>query len=232
MAGWYHSGMRPYGMKSIAALVLLGGMVAAASPVGDEAARRVSTLFGEAETSVSTQLAAGGAIANDVSGSAMADHAPAPTCTLIAQPDRVAYGGSTIAQWATTGADRVVVSGIGDVERNGTRVLNGLTLSRMLTIRAEGRGGAIECIAAIEVLDPRVIPTCLISAYPSVISAGGEVAISWGSEGASSVHLSDRGVVASRGGFTVIPSRSTEFTLTVFGPLGQNRTCTARVTVR
>jgi hypothetical protein len=225
--------MRPYGMRGLVALLLIVGMATAASPVGDETARTLRTVFRAGETSAAGQLAAGGSVmVEGVKGSEISEYAPRPSCTLVARPDRIAYGGSTIVRWASEDANHLVVSGLGDVAASGMRVVNGLTVSRTITLRAEGHGGWVTCAAAIEVMDPQRAPTCLISAHPVQVVRGERVSVSWGTEGATSVRLSDRGVVASRGGITLVPQRSRDYTLTVFGPLGQSGTCTTRVTVQ
>lgn len=85
-------------------------------------------------------------------------------------------------------------------------------------------------VAAV-VARPEVLPSCIISAHPEVVSPGEEVSVAWGSEMAFVAWLSDVGEVPLQGGMFVTPSDSTTYTLTVGSYSGKAASCSTEIMV-
>jgi peptidoglycan-associated lipoprotein len=73
-------------------------------------------------------------------------------------------------------------------------------------------------------------PTAQITATPTVVSAGDQVALSWRTTDATTVSIDGIGEVPSSGVRTVTPTSSTSYHVVATGP-GGNADATARVTV-
>ncbi len=79
---------------------------------------------------------------------------------------------------------------------------------------------------------PAIVPSCIISAHPSVISRGEEASIAWRAESAVSASLSGVGDVPLRGGFFVGPLMTGDYVLSVLSSTGEWSFCTTAITVR
>ena len=155
-----------------------------------------------------------------------------PSCWISANPMEVAVNGSTMLQWNAYHATRASLSGIGEVAVSGSRRIHSITSERTYTLTVAGQGGSSSCYTRISVRAPARLASCIISAYPDVITRGNSANLAWGSENASRATLSGTGSVNVRGGIYVKPTQTSDYTLTVYNAEGRPNSCTARILVR
>lgn len=157
---------------------------------------------------------------------------PRPTCEIVASPQSVAFGGSTLVSWSSSGSARSVLSGVGDVPGTGSRVYGDLTASQSFALSVSGLGGSSTCSTSVYVQQSDVQPTCDIAANPSTIRRGETANIAWLSNNAVSARLSGEGSVSQTGGRVVAPTQTTTYSLTVYSRGGKSGSCAAQVTVQ
>lgn len=78
---------------------------------------------------------------------------PAPTASLSANPDAIEAGQSTTLTWRTENATDVSISGLGQVEPNGSRQVSPVQ-STTYRLTAKGAGGTQEATARVTVAQP------------------------------------------------------------------------------
>ncbi|MCZ2078297.1 MAG: OmpA family protein [Bryobacteraceae bacterium] len=149
------------------------------------------------------------------------------TCT--AQPMNIMQGESATLFWATQAADTVSISGLGNVEATGTRVVSP-TESTTYIFTARNRYGETTCTVNVQVTEgqrPRILS---FVANPAEITAGGTSALSWSVENATEVTIDGIGTVENSGSRDVQPQQTTTYTLRARNNTGEVTT-TATVTV-
>lgn len=156
---------------------------------------------------------------------------PQPSCWISAQPTSVEFGKSSTLQWSSFNASRVSLTDFGNVPLSGSRVVQNIRSDRTYQLSVSGQGGSGSCYTRITVRPASGNPSCVISAYPSTISVGQSSSLAWGSQNASTAHLSGVGTVSVQGGTYVSPRQTTTYTLTVFGLQGASDTCMTQIGV-
>lgn len=156
---------------------------------------------------------------------------PQPSCWISAQPTSVEFGKSSTLQWSSFNASRASLTDFGNVPLSGSRVVQNIRSDRTYQLSVSGQGGSGSCYTRISVRPASGNPSCVISAYPSTISVGQSSSLAWGSQNASTAHLSGVGTVSVQGGTYVSPQQTSAYTLTVFGSQGASDTCTAQIGV-
>lgn len=156
----------------------------------------------------------------------------APICTLSASPISITLGNGSTLSWTTTNATSVVITSIGSVALNGSRVVtpSGTTT---YTLTATGNGGTVNCVKTITVTNvppPPNAPVCTLTASPTTLTQGNAGSLIWTTTNASSVRITSIGGVEMNGSRTISPSVSTTYTLTATGN-GGTVNCVASVTV-
>ncbi len=152
-----------------------------------------------------------------------------PSCTLSANPNSVSYNGSSTLTWTSNNATSASIdNGVGSVAVNGSYGVSGLTSSRTYTMTVNGTGGTATCQATVTV-NQQSLPSCSISANPSIVQYGGSSTLNWSSNNATSATIDSIGSVATNGSYylsNITGSRT--YTMTVYGNGG---TATCQTTV-
>jgi hypothetical protein len=155
---------------------------------------------------------------------------PAPSCSLTASPDNIAYGGSSTLSWTTLNATSASLTTIGSVALNGSySVVPTSTTTYVMTVT--GQGGTATCTKTVTVAPVTyTAPTCSIDASQPSIQQGQATSIFWNTTNATTASLSTTGTVALNGSQTIYPSTTTTYTLTVSGN-GGSSTCSKTIGV-
>ena len=124
--------------------------------------------------------------------------APAPECTLAANPTALPIGGgSTVLTWTTKNATSVSFDqGIGVVAENGTRS-EALTTSKSFVLTVTGAGGTVSCPVAITVPNTPEPLTCsdvTFSASDTSVRRGENVTLNWNWNGRVTSASIDQGI--------------------------------------
>jgi hypothetical protein len=157
---------------------------------------------------------------------------PRPTCTLVADDDRLTRGESTRLVWNTSHSDdQEINQGIGDVADDGSRNVSP-TRTTTYTLFVEGDGGTITCNETIFVDEPRNDLSCdSFSVSDSRVEEGDRVTLTWRTTGADDVDINNGvGDVADDGDIEVTMHDDTTFTLTARDG-NDSVTCTVSVNV-
>jgi hypothetical protein len=154
----------------------------------------------------------------------------APTCTLNANSDHITQGGTSMLSWTTQRATSASISTIGSVALSGSySVMPASSITYTMTVT--GAGGTATCSKTVTVTPTQhTAPSCTLSASPDSITYGGSTTLSWNSSNATSASMSTIGSVALSGSYSIAPSVTTTYILTVSGQ-GGTTTCQRTVTV-
>ncbi len=157
--------------------------------------------------------------------------APAAQFTACSvSPMNIMTGESATITYATTNADTVEISGIGNVATSGTRVVSP-TSTTTYNLTARNAQGSANCSVTVQVSATGTAPRVLnFSASPTSINSGNTSTLSWGVENATTVSISGIGNVDPTGTRAVSPTATTTYTLTATNSTG-NVTATTTVTV-
>jgi hypothetical protein len=141
-------------------------------------------------------------------------------------------GGNVTLTWKTENVKSVSISGIGAVPVNGSKTVN-VTQDTTFTLTAKGATNNDSCVVKVKVDpkdDERVSKCVSFDANKSTVDEDGEnVTLTWETENATSVHISDIGNVNRNGSTNVFVDEDTTFTLTVEGADNDD---TCKVTIR
>ncbi|MBW2078208.1 MAG: FG-GAP repeat protein [Deltaproteobacteria bacterium] len=154
---------------------------------------------------------------------------PQPIVTIIADPETIHIGESSILTWSSTYADTCVIEpDIGIVDVDGSITISP-TETTIYTITATGPGGTATDSVTVTVTSPP--PTISISADPENIQVGESSTLSWNSTHADTCEI-DQGIgtVDLVGSIIVLPTDTTTYTITATGP-GGTATGSVAVTV-
>jgi hypothetical protein len=154
---------------------------------------------------------------------------PRPTFTsCTVSPLNIMAGESATISYSTANADTVSISGVGDVDTSGNRVVSP-TETTTYTLTATSPGGTATCSLTVQVAEEGEEPRVLgFSANPTTITAGQTSALTWRVENAQTVQITGLGTVQASGTENVSPSQTTTYTLTATNAAG---TTTATVTI-
>lgn len=146
------------------------------------------------------------------------------------------YGGGNVSlTWKTTNADKVTLSGFGEVSKNNTngKVVN-VTDDTTFKITAKGAGPNDVCKVTVKVDDPETpVPSCdTFSVTPSSLPyGGGTVTLTWTTTNGDTVSINQGiGIVAEDDSTTDSITDTTTYTLTVSNAYDSD-TCSDTVTV-
>lgn len=136
------------------------------------------------------------------------------TGTFNVAPWKVKPGATAMMSWNIRNAETITISGIGNVEPRGERVISP-TVSQTYVLTATSDTDSERFEAAVEVggLAEAKRPTASFSASPGRITIGQPVELKWITGNADSVVIDGQGVVGESGALAVFPFVSTVFTL-------------------
>ncbi|HTB64661.1 MAG TPA: hypothetical protein VK727_00435 [Steroidobacteraceae bacterium] len=162
---------------------------------------------------------------------------PAATVSLVANPQSVAAGGTSVLTWTSTNATSCTASGgwTGVQATSGTQMTAAVTTGTSYSLTCTGPGGA-GTPAAVTVAVVAMTPaaTASLMASPSSVATGGTSTLTWSSTNAASCTASGawNGAQATSGTLgTGALSASTTYSLVCSGPGGTSSTVSATVTV-
>ncbi len=157
------------------------------------------------------------------------DQPSARVITFHAVPSIIKVGETANLVWETEDAERVVISGIGQVNPTGTLSVSP-TQTTTYTITLTNALGEINSTTTITVTpagsSPRI---AAFTGSPVEIGEGEATTLTWNVDGADSVEITDLGTVASSGSAVVRPTVTRTYTLTAKNQYG---TETAGVTIK
>jgi hypothetical protein len=163
---------------------------------------------------------------------------PGPVCTLVANPNVIQNGGSSVLTWTTQNANSFSINqGIGSVSPvlGGSRTVSPTVTTTYTGTAIGGSGQTVNCTATVTVTNvpPPPAPVCTLVANPTTIQNGGTSVLTWTTENATSFAI-NQGIGAvssvSGGSRNVSPTVTTTYTGTATGA-GGTVNCTATVTV-
>jgi hypothetical protein len=129
-------------------------------------------------------------------------------------------GGDVTLTWKTQNAKSVSISGIGAVAANGSKTVN-VTSNTTFTLTVKGAANNANCVVKITVKPDEEEKTSKCVSFDAnktrVDEDGENVTLTWETENATSVRISDIGNVNRNGSTNVFVDEDTTFTLTVEG---------------
>lgn len=115
---------------------------------------------------------------------------PAPTVSLMANPDSVSLNGSSTLTWASTGATSCTASGdwSGTKATVGSQAVGPLTATSTFTLVCGGPGGSADqsVIVTVDASPPSPAPTISLTANPSSIAYNDSSTLTWSSMNSTS----------------------------------------------
>ena len=170
-----------------------------------------------------TCIGAGGAIQTS---NATVTVGPAVGVSLAADPEFIAFGGSTTLSWNSSSANACTASSIGDPSWSGDRAIGGgtqevfPTVDSTYTLVCDGEGGASTPTSVTVIVGVAV--TASLSADLTALPLGGSSTLSWtgggGATSCSGTNFSTSGTLV--GSISVTPAGTTDYVLTCLGAGG------------
>ena len=162
------------------------------------------------------------------------DAAPAPTVTIMAEPETVDFEGTSTISWTTSNAEGCEAFGSwsGDRGTSGVEEVGPLTADANYILLCEGQGGSTVRSVQVAVTTPPA-PQITLTVTPDEVVFGGSVDVSWSVNFATSCTASGGwdGDVGTQGTATFGPlNATTSYTLVCAGP-GGNASRSASVQV-
>jgi hypothetical protein len=146
-----------------------------------------------------------------------------------AVPSTIKVGESSNLVWETENAEKVVISGIGQVNPTGSLSVSP-AVTTTYTITLTNALGEINSTVTVTVNPAGSAPrVSAFTAAPIEIGEGESTTLTWQVDGADSVEITDLGTVASSGSAVVRPIETRTYTLTAKNQYG---TETASITVK
>jgi phospholipase C len=155
-----------------------------------------------------------------------------PTISLTADNTSILPGGSAMLSWTSTNANTISIDqGIGNVTApNGSQSVSPAATTTY-TASATGNGGTTTSSVTINVSAAGQLGVSL-SANPTTVSAGQSATLTWDSQNATSVSISNCGACSGLSGSAqVTPSATTTYTATATDASSNTKTATATVSV-
>ncbi|MEO6759785.1 MAG: PKD domain-containing protein, partial [Saprospiraceae bacterium] len=143
--------------------------------------------------------------------------------SFAASPATIDRGQNSSLAWQTENADKVTITGIGNVNPNGTSPISP-TETTTYTITATNAFGTASATAVVQVGAangdglPRIIR---FTGSPMDITAGERSTVDWLVENATTVTISTLGTVGLQGNVPISPTTNTLYTLTATNAVGQ-----------
>jgi hypothetical protein len=145
--------------------------------------------------------------------------------SFAASPATIDRGQSSSLAWQTENADRVTITGIGNVNTNGTSPI-APTETTTYTITATNAFGSASATAVVQVGTPvpggdglpRIIR---FTGSPMDITEGDRSTVDWLVENATNVTISTLGTVGLQGNVPISPTTNTLYTITATNAVGQ-----------
>ncbi len=143
----------------------------------------------------------------------------APTAVFTAAPATVITGNPATLTWSTTNATTVTIDqGIGTVAASGSTTVKPSTTTQY-TLTATGANGTTTAVATVTVQSNA--PTATITVSPATIVAGNSATLTWTTTNATTVSIDQGiGIVSASGSTVVMPTVTTQYTLTATGTGG------------
>ncbi|MEK7404640.1 MAG: OmpA family protein [Acidobacteriota bacterium] len=145
-----------------------------------------------------------------------------------ASPSTIRVGGTSTLVWQIENADSAEITTLGRVDPRGGASTVAPTQTTSYRLTARNRFGEVSETVTVTVEQPQV-RILFFQASPVNIIAGESSTLSWQTENAEQVTLSEAGAVALSGNTVVSPARTTTYTLTARNRLGE---VTASATVQ
>jgi hypothetical protein len=109
---------------------------------------------------------------------------PAPTASLVADPETVDYLGSSTLTWVSTDTTSCIAAGdwVGDKPASGSEVVQRLSDASTYSLECEGPGGDVDSSITVTVRPPPLpTPTVLLGADPLSVAYDGSTSLTWSS---------------------------------------------------
>lgn len=149
---------------------------------------------------------------------------PAPSLDLSANPDSVAYSGSTTISWTSANATSCLAAGnwSGTKPASGSELISGIVSNQTFTLSCTGPNGDVSDSVNVTVSAP-ASTSVDIWANPANVDIGGSTTLTWTSNNATSCSASGgwNGSKSTSGSETINGiTADTTYTLTCSGPGG------------
>jgi hypothetical protein len=155
--------------------------------------------------------------------------------SFAGNPTTINAGQSSTLTWNVENSQSVEISGIGNVDAQGTRSVSP-TQTTTYTLTARNPNGSVQATALITVnpvqpADEPTLTACVASPTTSP-RPGDPVRLSWTATNANSISASPSiAGITLAGPVTVMPTATTSYVITVTGANNRTATCTIPVTV-
>lgn len=146
---------------------------------------------------------------------------------FTASPANIPLGQASNLVWQTENAERVTITGIGNVQPVGTNSVSP-TETTTYTLTASNKYGSVSATATVTVTKPSAPRILSFTANPLEIGEGESSTLSWQVTGATEVEISEVGPQTLQGSTPVSPRTTTTYILTAKNPGGE---ATASVTI-
>ncbi|MBZ5581967.1 MAG: hypothetical protein LAQ30_07125, partial [Acidobacteriia bacterium] len=140
-----------------------------------------------------------------------------------ANPLTIQPGGSSTLSWTTTGATTVSISGVGNVNLNGSATVQPTQTTTYVLTASTADGKSVTAPITVTVTVGTVPQIVVFTAAPQNIDAGTSTKLCWQVTGATSIGI-DPGVGTNLNAndcATVAPTQTTTYTLTATNSAGQ-----------
>jgi len=149
---------------------------------------------------------------------------------FIANPSTIQSGQSSTLSWRVINATTVNISGIGNVQAQGSAPVSP-TATTTYTLTATNANGSDTQTATV-VVNGSTTNVTFCYASPTNIVLGESSTLFYQTTNATSVTINNGvGTVGANGNVVVTPTASTTYTITANGPNGSSASCSAAVTV-
>lgn len=157
------------------------------------------------------------------------DQLAARVISFRAAPSTIKVGDTANLVWETENADKVVISGIGQVNPSGTASVSP-TATTTYTMTVTNQLGDVNSTVTVTVTPAGSAPKIgTFTSSPVEIGEGDSSTLTWQVEGADSVEITDLGKVSGSGSAIVRPTETRTYTMTATNQYG---TQTASVTIK
>ncbi len=157
------------------------------------------------------------------------DQPAARVVSFRAAPSTIKVGDSANLVWETENAQKVAISGIGQVNPSGTASVSPRETTTY-TITVTNQFGEVNSTVTVTVTPAGSAPRIgTFTSSPVEVGEGEAATLTWQVEGAESVEITDLGKVAASGSAVVRPTETRTYTMTATNQYG---TETAGVTIK
>jgi hypothetical protein len=153
---------------------------------------------------------------------------------FVASPSSIEAGGESKLCWQVSNATTIEITGVGSgLKANDCATVNP-TSTTTYNLTARNGAGQIQASATVGVGNPRILTFTSDPVYST--ASGSPVTLSWTTQGATSVIMTGNflagGSLPVSGSVVVRPTTNSTFTLTAYGPAGQQVSAVLYVFVR